>query len=135
MRVNSIFGEGVSPRLRKVRHGLSALGWPSNELLKHGRERIVYGVPLVSNLRDFSLGIDADPEYLLDPDLEGGDERVTAWWLDRWALRRAAQPAVQDAMRANTLVRPIRHGARIPAPVDDEQMLPIEEYEASAFAQ
>ena len=135
VRVNSIFGEGVSPRLRKVRHGLSALGWPSNELLKHGRERIVYGVPLVSNLRDFSLGIDADPEYLLDPDLEGGDERVAAWWLDRWALRRAAQPAVQDAMRANTLVRPIRHGARIPAPVDEEQMLPIKEYEASAFAQ
>lgn len=134
VRVNGVFGEGVSPRLRKVRHGLSALGWTSNELLKHGRERLVYGVPLVSNLRDFSLGIDADPEYLLDPDLEGGDERVTAWWLERWALRRAAQPAVQDAMRANTLVRPIRHGARVPVPVDDEQTLPHENYEAGAFA-
>lgn len=28
VRVNSLFGEGVSPRLRKVRLGLAALGWP-----------------------------------------------------------------------------------------------------------
>ena len=61
VRVNSIFGEGVSPRLRKVRLGLAALGWPPNELLKHGRERILYGVPLVENLLEFSLGIDARP--------------------------------------------------------------------------
>lgn len=45
VRVNSLFGEGVSPRLRKVRLGLAALGWPTNELLRHGRERILYGVP------------------------------------------------------------------------------------------
>ncbi len=61
IRVNSLFGEGVSPRLRKVRLGLAALGWPTNELLKHGRERILYGVPLVENLRDYSLGIDTEP--------------------------------------------------------------------------
>ena len=34
-----------------------------------------------------------------------------------------------------TLVRPIRHGARIPALVDDDQMLPVEKYEASPLAQ
>lgn len=123
IRVNSIFGEGVSPRLRKVRLGLTALGWPTNELLKHGRERILYGVPLVKNLREFSLGIDQEPDYLIDPDLEGADEKVTAWWLDRWALRRAAQPAVQEAMRSHRLVRPIRHGARVPLPQDDQLLL------------
>lgn len=120
VRVNGIFGEGVSPRLRKVRLGLAALGWPANDLLKHGRERILYGVPLVENLRDFSLGLDAEPKYLLDPDLNNADERVSAWWLERWATKRAAQPAVQESMRANRLVRPVRHGARVQLPIEEE---------------
>lgn len=118
VRVNSLFGEGVSPRLRKVRLGLASLGWPTNELLKHGRERIVYGVPLVSNLRDYSLGIDREPDYLLNPELDGADERIAAWWFERWGSRRASQVAVIEAMRVHTLARPVRHGARVPLPID-----------------
>jgi hypothetical protein len=114
VRVNSLFGEGVSPRLRKVRAGLAALGWPANELLKHGRERILYGVPLVANLRDYSIGVDAKPEYLLDPTLEDADSLVARWWLERWGARRARQEAVLEAMRRHRLVRPITHGARVP---------------------
>lgn len=119
VRVNSLFGEGVSPRLRKVRIGLSTLGWPTNELLKHGRERIVYGVPLVRNLRDYSLGIDAEPDYLLDPELPGSDARVAEWWFERWCRRRAQQEHVIASMRSQRTVRPIRHGARVPLPADD----------------
>lgn len=121
VRVNSLFGEGVSPRLRKVRLGLAALGWPTNELLQHGRERILYGVPLVSNLRDYSLGIDQAPEYLVDVSLGDSDTRVSAWWLDRWAMRRASQPQVQEAMQNHRLTRPITHGARVPLPPDDDE--------------
>jgi hypothetical protein len=124
VRVNSLFGEGVSPRLRKVRLGLAALGWPANELLKHGRERILYGVPLVDNLRDYSLGISSKPDYLLNPKLDGADAAVADWWFERWGRRRAAQAAVLETMRANQLVRPVRHGARVPLPLDDE-LLPI----------
>jgi hypothetical protein len=113
VRVNSIFGEGVSPRLRKVRLGLSALGWPANDLLMHGRERILYGVPLVDNLRDFSLGLDSEPRYLLDPRFSEAEDSIAEWWLNRWAINRAAQPAVQEAMKLNRLVRPVRHGARV----------------------
>ena len=116
VRVNSLFGEGVSPRLRKVRLGLAALGWPTDELLKHGRERILYGVPLVSNVRDYSLGIDKTPEYLVDVGVTDGDARLAEWWLDRWALRRAAQERVQEMMRSHRLVRPVHHGARVPLP-------------------
>ncbi|MBR7829899.1 DUF4338 domain-containing protein [Actinospica sp. MGRD01-02] len=127
IRVNSLFGEGVSPRLRKVRLGLAALGWPPNQLLMHGRERILYGVPLVENLRDFSLGVDQEPRYLLNPDLADADEQIAGWWLHRWALNRAAQPAVQESMRSHKLVRPIQHGARVPLPRDYEQ-IPITEF-------
>jgi hypothetical protein len=131
IRVNSLFGEGVSPRLRKVRLGLAALGWPTNELLKHGRERILYGVPLIENVRDYSLGIDATPDYLLDPEPQDAGESVATWWLERWAMRRAAQDQVREAMRQHRLVRPIRHGARVPLPADDE-VLPVESSRPSA---
>jgi hypothetical protein len=116
VRVNSLFGEGVSPRLRKVRLGLTALGWPANELLKHGRERIVYGAPLVRNVTAYSLGIDEDPDYLLDPELDGADTQVANWWIDRWCRRRAAQDAVLESMKEHRLVRPVKHGARVPLP-------------------
>ncbi|NGN93182.1 DUF4338 domain-containing protein [Nocardioides sp. KC13] len=123
-RVNSLFGEGVSPRLRKVRLGLAALGWPTNELLKHGRERILYGVPLVENVRDYSLGIDTEPDYLLDPEPTDAGESVARWWLERWAVRRAAQEHVVATMRSHRLVRPVRHGARVPLPVSDADEQP-----------
>jgi len=117
-RVNSLFGEGVSPRLRKVRLGLAALGWPTNELLKHGRERILYGVPLVANVRDYSLGIDAQPDYLLNPEPHDDGRDVAQWWFARWALNRASQDHVLESMRKQSLVRPIRHGARVPLPTE-----------------
>jgi hypothetical protein len=125
VRVNSLFGEGVSPRLRKVRLGLGSLGWPTNELLKHGRERIVYGVPLVSNLRDYSLGIDPQPDYILDLDLEQGDQRVYEWWFERWGSRRAAQEQVIVSMREHTLARPVTHGARVPITASVEAELDL----------
>jgi hypothetical protein len=132
VRVNSLFGEGVSPRLRKVRNGLSLLGWPTNELLKHGRERILYGVPLVENVRDYSLGIDQEPTYLLGPEPVDAGVSVADWWFERWARRRAAQAHVQESMRQQRLVRPIRHGARVPLPSDDE-VLPVVSRRAASY--
>src|SRR5439155_12137330 len=41
-QVNSVFGEGVNPRLRKIRDGLDALVLPTYELLNHGGPRLVY---------------------------------------------------------------------------------------------
>ena len=122
IRVNGLFGEGVSPRLRKVRLGLAALGWPADELLKHGRERVLYGVPLVENLRDYSLGIDTKPSYLLDAEPRDNGVSVAEWWFERWGKRRAAQEHVQKSMRENRLVRPIRHGARVPLPVTHAEL-------------
>ena len=77
-RVNSIFGEGVSPKLRKVGEGLDVLGCPAESLLRHGRQRIVYGVTLIRNTRDFLLGIDAKPKYLFAPRLGAEGTRTIA---------------------------------------------------------
>lgn len=120
VRVNGLFGEGVSPRLRKVRLGLTALGWPANDLMKHGRQRLIYGVPLVSNLRKFSLGIDPAPQWLLDVDAKDTDASVGQWWLDRWGLRRAASDEVRRKIGGQTLSRPITHDARVTLPLLDK---------------
>lgn len=119
VKVNSMFGEGVSPRLRKVRLGLNALGWSSEDLLKHGRERILFGVPLVRNVRDYSLGIDSEPDYLFDS-RQTSTQQVVDWWFERWASRRAARPEILEQVRQHKVTFPIQHGARVPNPPAEE---------------
>lgn len=116
IRVNSIFGEGVNPKLRKVRDGLDLLGWPSDELLQHGRQRIVYGVGLVDNLLPYLLGVDPKPRYLFPPGIKDDVTRITDWWMQRWLSQRIQSPGVLTAVSAHHLDRPIRHGARVVLP-------------------
>lgn len=116
-RVNSIFGEGVSPKLRKLREGLTALGLPDDVLLQHGRQRIVYGVPLVRNLRNYLLGLDEEPDYMFD--LQSPKKRTRAivdWWLERWLSKRIMKDDILARLTKHVCVRPIRHGARVVLP-------------------
>lgn len=62
--VNSIFGEGVNPRLRKIRDGLDLLNLDSDQLLMHGNQRLVYGIPLARNFRQYLIGRDSEPDYV-----------------------------------------------------------------------
>lgn len=123
-RVNSIFGEGVSPKLRKVRQGLDLLTFPSTILLRHHRRRIVYAVRLIKNLREHLLGLAPDPEYLV-PTEDGAiaTERIGEWWRERWLLNRIASDEVLGEVERHTLVRPIRHGARVVVPTPLKQQL------------
>lgn len=116
-RVNSIFGEGVSPKLRKIRDGLGALNFPADTLLRHGRQRILYGIPIVRNLRAFLLGMDDKPDYLFDvDDPERNTEEIGRWWTERWLYKRIESDDVLSQVEQHTLVRPIRHGGRVLLP-------------------
>lgn len=129
-RVNSVFGEGVNPRLRKIRDGLDELGLPSNSLLDHGAPRLVYGVSLIQNLADYLLGIDSKPKYVLEASsTEGATQRIADWWFERWGRPRTEKPEVLDQIATHTLVYPIRHGARVklPAALVEEFLLFDEE--------
>lgn len=119
VRVNSIFGEGVNPKLRKVRDGLEILAWPSDELLQHRRQRIVYGVSLVTNLLPYLLGIDATPQYRFGRELREDQNRIAAWWMERWLAPRARSEEVLGAVAKHTQDRPVIHGARVVLPQDD----------------
>jgi hypothetical protein len=129
-RVNSIFGEGVSPKLRKIRDGLDALKLPTDVLLQHGRQRIVYGVPVVRNLREFLLGMDDEPEYCFDMnEPERSTEEIGRWWTERWLKNRIESDDVLARIEQHTLVRPIRHGARVVLPhTDDGQATLFEDF-------
>jgi hypothetical protein len=117
VRVNSIFGEGVSPKLRKVRHGLDLLGWPSDRLLQHGRQRLIYGVSLVTNLLPYLIGVDSDPKYRFRVNTAGDTDKIVAWWLSRWADRRLGSAEILERVASHTSVdRPVVHGARVRLP-------------------
>ncbi len=55
-KVNSIFGEGVNPLMRKIRDAMAMLGLPGDVLLRHGNKRVVYGVALADNFDNFLGG-------------------------------------------------------------------------------
>lgn len=120
-RVNSIFGEGVNPLMRKIREALDSVGFVSDELLWHGNERVVYGIPLAVNYQDVLLGLAKRPSYIV-PQSEGRDRTMMLanYWRQRWLLSRIQNPEILQKVSFHTLTHPIRHGARVPLPRDDE---------------
>jgi hypothetical protein len=123
-RVNNVFGEGTSPKLRSLRDGLNALGISSEEMLQHGIEKVVYGVILVSNASRYLLRLDDVPQYLFSlEEAEASTARIAQHWFERWASARMERSETEQKLLAHTLVRPIRHGARIVLPSDDTDQL------------
>lgn len=113
--VNSIFGEGVNPKLRKVRQALDALGFPANSLLQHGSPRLIYQVPLATNFREVLLGFESKPRYIV-PHTPEGTAGLTRYWRERWLAHRITRADVLEEVAHHTRVYPVRHGARVPLP-------------------
>ena len=120
LQVNSVFGEGANPRLRKIRDALGLLGLPADDLLEHGTPRLVYGVELASNARDYLLGQAKRVKYLVP---QHSPSKVTAaiaeWWVERWLVNRVVRDDVLQRIAEHRLVHPIRHGARVELPTND----------------
>jgi hypothetical protein len=120
-RVHSIFGEGVNPRLRKIRDGLDLLGLPSDVLLAHGSARLVYGVALARNFREYLLGLESEPDYLVPlKNPTAATKAIGDWWVERWLTRRIRREEVFAELAKQKLTYPVRHGARAMVP-DREQ--------------
>jgi hypothetical protein len=126
-RVNSIFGEGVSPRLRKIRDGLDMLGFHSDVVLKHGHARLLYGVALASNFREVLLGQADAPKYALPQgDPKGVSDRIARYWGERWlSTRLANHPEAIEAVALNDVRIPDRHAARVQLPALSSDTLPL----------
>jgi Domain of unknown function (DUF4338) len=120
-RINSIFGEGVSPKLRKVREALEVAGFPSDRLLRHGSPRLVYGIALADNFREVLFGRTRRPRYILRAHpAEVGTELLSRFWRQRWLDARIRRDDVLSSVASHSLVRPVRHGARVFTPGEAE---------------
>ncbi len=123
-RVNNVFGEGTSPKLRSLRDGLQALGISSEEMLQHGMEKVVYGATMIANTSRYLLRLDDAPRYLFSLDeAQASTARIARHWFERWASDRMQRSETEQKLVAHTLIRPIRHGARVVLPSNDDDQL------------
>jgi hypothetical protein len=113
-KVNSIFGEGVNPLMRKMREALTVVGLPSELLLKHGNKRIVYGIPLARNFREVLLGMEERPSYMIPQSAPRETTKTLGQiWRDRWLSGRIMNDDVLAQVAKHTLSFPVRHGAQV----------------------
>jgi hypothetical protein len=121
-RVNYIFGEGSSPKMRKLREGLTAVGFPA-DLIRHHRRREVFGVPLISNLRDYLLGVSDRPSYVCTMQGPAATAAIVTWWRERWLASRIESDEVLSAVQEHVIGPPVSHGARVQLPPDGTTQL------------
>lgn len=88
--VNSVFGEGTSPKLRKLKQGMRLIGFNPDRMLRHQQHRLIYAVPLSPASRDWLLERDvALPSYLKHPAAyRDGTEAIAEFWRRRWLAPR-----------------------------------------------
>lgn len=110
--VNSIFGEGVNPLMRKIRQALDYVGLPSDLLLRHGNQRVIYGVKLASNFREILLGRAQRPKYIIPCDSpELRTAMLAEFWRRRWLASRLNFPGILDQVALHRHSHPLQHGA------------------------
>lgn len=126
-RVNSIFGEGVNPLMRKIRESLDFVGLHSEGLLQHGNKRVTYGIQLAENFREILLGQEIRPRYLIpqtEPVARTG--QIAKYWLRRWLSPRINNPEVLQEVSAHVLSYPQSHGAMVPLQMNYEMLEDLE---------
>lgn len=123
-RVNSIFGEGVNPLMRKIRGALDSVGLPGDEILWHGNRRVIYAVPLAKNYREILFGLDKRAKYFMPQSNAIQQTKALAdYWRKRWLSPRISRADVLETVSEHTLVHPIKHGARVLPTKDHEEGL------------
>lgn len=119
-RVNSIFGEGANPLLRKLMDAMEFLKLESNPILNHRNRRVVYGIALAENFGDVLIGLAERPKYLI-PQTKSKirTELIGKYWIKRWLLNRINNDSVMEQVAAHNLSYPVTHGARVPLTVEE----------------
>lgn len=96
--VNSVFGEGTSPKLRKMKAGLKLLGFDADKLMQHRQHRLIYAAPLFPGARDWLMERNEDLPHFLDSPNQHRDatEKIAEYWRSRWlASRLDYEPAMR----------------------------------------
>jgi hypothetical protein len=120
-RANSIFGEGSSPRLRKIREIFERFKIPSDKVLNHSYKRIVYLYSLVQNISEEILKPDLNPRHILrqSPAKEISEE-ISLFWFNRWASNRVLNNIIVDKIQSESFTQTGMHNAYINTPTNNE---------------
>lgn len=101
-KINHVFGEGSSPKMRimtgAIRELLHLTPEEAKELSKHAMARVIYGSPLISNLNDYLLGkVNVQPQYYCDIDkVEENTNRIVKFWKSRWLNNRIKNETIMN---------------------------------------
>ncbi|KWX82524.1 hypothetical protein AMQ83_32645 [Paenibacillus riograndensis] len=104
-RINHVFGEGASPKMRLMNMSIRELLETNQDDLrdfsKHAMSRIVYGASLAKNTREYLLGLDDKPVYGFDlNEYRANTLKIIEYWQNRWVLSRLNFPPVLDRIRS-----------------------------------
>ena len=104
-KINHIFGEGPSPKMRLLTASIRDLLETSHEdprvFTKHAMSRIVYGAKLACNTSPYMLGVDRDPEfYFAEKDPAVGTDGIIRFWQRRWLAHRIKYLPIFDRLRS-----------------------------------
>jgi hypothetical protein len=84
-RVNSVFGEGSSPRVRQIREALNILNIDNDVIMKHGMARVVYACEFYPGARGDLSGF--IPSGKKNPRIPTADA-LSKSWIKRWVVGR-----------------------------------------------
>ncbi|HWR28487.1 MAG TPA: Druantia anti-phage system protein DruA, partial [Negativicutes bacterium] len=103
-RINHVFGEGASPKMRlltmAIRELLESTNEDSKDFSKHAMSRIVYGACLADNTFDYLLGMDTTPHYYTNmADYKAGTQRIIDYWTSRWLVSRLHYTPIYERIR------------------------------------
>jgi len=93
-RINSVFGEGSSPRMRQVREGLNLIGINDDGLLKQSHGRKVYGCELYDGAREDVLGFSKRTSRKASSSIRA----ISESWLARWLLPRLQKQSLSQEL-------------------------------------
>lgn len=98
-KINNVFGEGTSPRMRLMRHGLSTLGIPET-FIKNHTKRIIYGIELAENSKEFLRGYTNELKYFypLDKNIEVYTQEIINYWKTRWLFNRMEKQEILERL-------------------------------------
>lgn len=108
-RINSVFGEGSSPRTRQIREGLGLLGIYKDDVLMHTVGRLVYAIELFPGARTALIGIEKEKSATLP-----STRIINRAWLKRWILNRAQRPETIRELKQfsqKTVTESLKHRA------------------------
>ena len=101
--VNSIFGEGTSPKLRKLRMGLRKLGFEPEKIIQHKQHRLIYAIPLFPQARNWLLERTTElPSYVTNPKkCLQATERIVTHWRRRWLASRLRHEPTMSTLKSD----------------------------------